>query len=68
MSESEKDGKKPLVRTGESLGWMVGSTVAPKKARLIEGTLVYVECFLVESCDFPAETHRMPRSTDLAVD
>lgn len=31
---------KPLGRNADSLGWLVGSTVLPKKARLIEGRRV----------------------------
>lgn len=37
MAESRDNGGKPQARATESLGWMVGSTVVPKKARLIEG-------------------------------
>eukprot|EP00884_Botryococcus_braunii_P017920 jgi/Botrbrau1/4811/Bobra.0325s0031.2 len=37
MTDPRDAGDRPHARTTDSLGWMVGSTVVPKKARLIEG-------------------------------
>lgn len=37
MTDPADQDAKPLGRNADSLGWLVGSTVLPKKARLIEG-------------------------------
>jgi hypothetical protein len=56
MADPLGDGEKPLPRNTDSLGWMVGSTVLPKKARLIEGAYTKLTAERCSSVQAPTLT------------